>query len=168
MTKIWTTKNIAENAVVAAIYFVLCLIATPVAYGQIQFRIAEILVLLCFWRRDFVVGVTLGCFLANINSSLGPFDMLFGTLATLVSSIMVAISPRLIIGVPFPILVNAFVVAGELYFLADVKEYWLSCLYVGLGEGAVILGAYVLCLILARNKSFMKALDPSAHREVTF
>jgi hypothetical protein len=35
------------------------------AYDQIQFRIAEFLVLLCFWRPDFVIGVTIGCFLSQ-------------------------------------------------------------------------------------------------------
>lgn len=159
MTNQKLIRLIAENAVVAAIYFVLTVISTPIAYKLINFRIAELLILLCFWRRDFVVGVTVGCFLANINSDLGPADMLFGTLATLLSALLVSFSPKLLVSLLFPTLVNAFVVGAELYFLAEIA-FWQATLAVGIGEGTVMLASYALSMVLWRRKSFMKALDP--------
>jgi uncharacterized membrane protein len=62
-----TTHKIAQNGIVAAIYFVLCIALSFISYGEIQFRVAELLVLLCFWRPDFIIGVTIGCFLANMQ-----------------------------------------------------------------------------------------------------
>lgn len=163
MTKKLDAYKIATNGLVAAVYFVLCVVSAPIAYGQIQFRIAEMLVLLCFWRRDLIIGVTLGCLLANTTSTLGPLDMVFGTLATLVSCVLVAYSPRLYVAAIWPIAINAFVVAGELYYLAEIHEYWLSVGYVAAGEAAVVVGSYILWVILARSEGFMRALKPDAH-----
>jgi uncharacterized membrane protein len=43
---------ITENAMVAALYYVLT-VFNPLSYPMIQFRISEVLVLLAFWRPDF-------------------------------------------------------------------------------------------------------------------
>src|SRR5574344_1586979 len=162
-----SAKSIAFNGLIAALYFVLTIVSSPIAYGQIQFRIAEILVLLCFWRPDLIVGVTLGCFLANINSSLGPWDMLFGTLATFLSAVGVALSPRLFIGAIFPIAINAFVVGAELYYLASLP-FWISCGYVAIGEGVVIIVSYILWVLLVRHKNFLNVLAPIKHQTITY
>jgi uncharacterized membrane protein len=82
--------KIVSNAVVAAIYFVVTYLSTPIAFGQIQVRIAEALILLCFFRKDFWIGLTFGCLLSNCTSPLGWPDILFGTAATLISSLLVA------------------------------------------------------------------------------
>lgn len=150
-----TIKKIAENAVIAAIYFILCLVSGGLAYDAIQFRVAELLVLLCFWRKDLIIGVTLGCFLANILSTLGPWDMLFGTLMTLASCVLVAFSPKMLIACIWPIAFNAFGVGLELHILLDLP-YWVNVGWVAIGEATVILGAYAVWMILWRNKLFMK------------
>jgi uncharacterized membrane protein len=161
-----STKKIAQNAIIAAVYFVLTMALPGLSYGQIQFRIAELLVLLCFWRPDFVIGVTLGCFLANINSTLGPWDLLLGTSATFFSCLLVSFgSPRMLIACLYPILFNAFIVAFELWWLAEC-EFWISVLYVGLGEAAVIFLSYALWLLLSKNKAFMRVINPSHHQNV--
>lgn len=160
------TKKIAQNAIVAAIYFIFVLLFPGLSYGQIQFRISEALVLLCFWRPDFIFGVTLGCFLANINSTLGPWDMLIGTAATFLSCLFVAyLSPRLAFGMAYPILINAFVVGFELWWLAEA-DYWASVLYVAIGETTVIVMSYILWVLLSRNRAFMQTLAPRMHAEV--
>ena len=152
--KKFSIRMIAENAVIAAIYFVLCLVSGSLAYDAIQFRVAEIFVLLCFWRRDLIVGVTLGCFLANILSTLGPWDMLFGTLLTLVSCVLVAFSPKMLIACIWPISLNAFGVAAELKILLDLP-YWINVAWVAIGEATVIIGSYIIWMLLWRNKYFM-------------
>lgn len=159
MTKNNITKNIAVNGVIAAIYFVLTLFSYPIAFGEINFRISELLILLCFWRPDFTIGITLGCFLSNTLSSLGPIDMLFGTLATLGSCLFVAFSPKLAIGCVWPILFNAFVVGYELNLVLG-SPFWITTGYVAIGEGAVIVVSYVLWMFLWRNKNFMAYLSP--------
>jgi Predicted membrane protein len=159
-------KKIAENSIIAAIYFVLTIAIPVFQYGDIQFRVAEFLVLLCFWRPDFVFGVTLGCFLANFGSPMGAVDVLMGTAATLISSLMVAyLSPRLLLGVLYPIIANGFVVGFELSWILGLP-FWPSVGTVSLGEGVVIIASYFLWMSLSHNKGFMRAINPTRHQDV--
>ena len=161
-----TTRKIAENAIIAALYFVLTIISMPIAYGQIQFRIAEALMLLCFYRKDFVIGLTIGCFLANLGSTLLPWDLIFGTLATLLSGLAIAyLSPRLIIAAFYPALFNSFIVGAELYFILDLP-FWINLAYVALGEIVVVFAGYILFLFLTRRKGFMDLLHCNAHENI--
>lgn len=162
------TKKIVVNALLAAIYFVLCLLCGEFAYGPIQFRLSEMLVLLCFFRPDFIYGVTIGTFLANIMSLslLGPWDMIFGTLATLIAAVGAAyLSPRLLVAAVWPVLVNAVVIGLELWIITETP-FWLNFLTVGGGELAVIAVGYVLLLLLIRRKGFSEALAFSRHVDV--
>ena len=168
---------IAENAIIAAIYFVLTILTYQFAYLDIQFRIAEILVLLCFWRPDFVLGVTLGCFLSNVFSAAGPLDMAVGTAATLLSGLLVAFaSPRLFVAALYPILCNAFMVGWELYFLeimpqipiGNLNSFWVLCIWVGIGETAVMIVGYFIWFFAVKSKSFVKVLAPIRHVDVKY
>ena len=53
-------------AMIAAIYVVLNVIFAPISYGPIQVRIAEALVILPFIDSSAIIGLFLGCILANI------------------------------------------------------------------------------------------------------
>lgn len=91
-------KNIALNGVIAALYVVLSLISGPLAFlgGAIQFRLSEILNLLIFFNPFYIFGVTLGCFLTNIISLYGWPDLIFGTLATLISGCLIIVVSKTI------------------------------------------------------------------------
>ncbi|MEG0134337.1 MAG: QueT transporter family protein, partial [Clostridium sp.] len=67
-----STKKLVTTALVAAIYAVLTLVLGAISYGPIQFRIAELMVLLPFIKKDYIWGLTIGCFLANI---IGPYGV---------------------------------------------------------------------------------------------
>ena len=160
-------KRIASNAIVAALYFVLTVATSAFSYGAIQVRIAEALVLLCFFRKDYIIGVTLGCLLANLFSTMPMpiLDMVFGTLATLISSVAIAFMRKLFIATIFPVLVNAFVVGAELYFMLQ-EPFWFSCLTVGIGEFiAVSVLGYTLFMILGRQEGVLKAIHAKQNLE---
>ena len=158
-----TTKKIAANAVVAALYFVLTIALGSLSYQAIQFRIAECLMLLCFFRKDFAWGLTIGCFLANLASPVGWPDWVFGTLATFLSCIFIScLSPRMLIAAVWPVVFNALIVGAELTFVFD-DFFYLNAIYVALGELAVLAAGYVLFLLLMRNKAFMAAVKPTIH-----
>lgn len=53
------------------------------SYGPVQFRISEILTLLAFFNPEYIIGLTLGCAIANIFSTLGLLDVIIGTAASL-------------------------------------------------------------------------------------
>ena len=155
--------KIATNGIVAAIYVVLCIISTPFAYGDIQVRVAEALVLLCFFRRDFVIGVTLGCILANMNSTLGPWDILIGSLATLASSLLIAFaSPSLLIAVLWPVLFNGIIIPLELNWLLGLP-FWMCVLTVSIGELISVSLGYALFMALRKKKGFFSALHFNRH-----
>ncbi len=80
-----TTRQIAFSGILAAVYAAVTLSTAWFAYGPIQFRIAEALSVLCCFEPTAVIGMTLGCFIANIFSPVGPLDMAVGTLATLIA-----------------------------------------------------------------------------------
>ncbi|MCF0117285.1 MAG: QueT transporter family protein, partial [Bacilli bacterium] len=91
-------RSITNNGIVIALYFLLTLAGQSFAFGMIQIRVAEILVLLCFFRRDYTIGVTLGCVLSNLLLSyIGIWDMVFGSLATLISCLLISFSKHLFI-----------------------------------------------------------------------
>ncbi len=167
MTKKNATRIIAANGIVAALYFALTMASYPIAFGNINFRISEILVLLCFWRPDFIVGITIGCFMSNILSTLGAWDMLFGTLATLLSCVLVAFSPKLLASLIWPIAINAFVVGFELWWLIG-ESFWPMVGWVAIGEGTVIVVAYILWMLLWRNKGFMRIVEPRRKSEASW
>ena len=82
--KNFTTSVICANAFIACLYAVVTYLCGPLAYEFSQFRFSEALNLLVFFNPTYTVGLTIGCFLANIMSTVGPLDLIFGTLATLV------------------------------------------------------------------------------------
>ena len=68
---------IATSAVYAAVYVVLTLVLSPFSYGEVQLRVANILtglVPIIGWPA--IIGQGLGVFIANIDSPLGPVDLL--------------------------------------------------------------------------------------------
>ncbi|MFA5481623.1 MAG: QueT transporter family protein [Bacilli bacterium] len=152
-------QRLAINAIIASIYYILTMVTAPVSYMGIQIRIAEILVLLCFFRKDYVIGVTLGCLLANLFSPLGYWDMLFGTLATLLSGLLIGYMKHLFIAALIPVVINGFVVGAELYFLLQ-EPFWLNAGLVAIGEFiAVAILGYFIFLFLGKKEKFQEVIS---------
>lgn len=82
-----SVRKLVRCGVVAAIYVVLCMALQPLSYGAVQVRVAEALCLLPVFGAEYIVGVTLGCFLANLLGST-VVDVVFGTLATLLACLV--------------------------------------------------------------------------------
>lgn len=82
-----SVRRLVRCAVIAAVYVVVCLVLAPFSYGAVQVRVAEALCLLPVFGAEYIVGVTLGCFLANLLGST-VVDVLFGTLATLLACLV--------------------------------------------------------------------------------
>ncbi|KXT84010.1 QueT transporter family protein [Streptococcus panodentis] len=80
-----TARDMAQIAVVAAVYVVLTV--TPpfnvISFGAVQFRIAEMLNFTAFYNKKYIIGVTLGCVIANFFSPM-LIDVLVGGGSTLV------------------------------------------------------------------------------------
>lgn len=130
--KPFNSQDLAKIAVVASIYVVLTLAVAPFGYGPIQFRFAEILNLLAFFNPIYILAVTLGCFISNLFSPFGIYDVVFGTLHTFVSLVLIWKSRRILTASLWPA-VFSFIIAFELKLVINVPffETWL---FVGLSE----------------------------------
>lgn len=84
--KKFSSKQIAFCGLIAALYVVFTWTLGEFGYGPIQFRIAECMTILPFCFPTATVGLTVGCFLANLMSTAGPLDLVLGTLATLLGA----------------------------------------------------------------------------------
>lgn len=161
---------IAQNAIVAAIYFALTAFTQPISFGPLQVRFAEALGLLCFWRPDFAIGMTLGCFLANFFSPT-PWDLLFGTMATLISCLLMSYASRwLWMAVLWPCLVNGFVVGAEITWLmmspaGSMEVFWTNTASVAVGELIALVCGYLLWTLLDHMPFFTKVFHPLRHQE---
>jgi len=154
----YSIRDITDNAIIAALYAVLTISLGEFAYREIQFRVAEMLLLLCFFRKKYIFGVTIGCLVANFFSTdLGLPDIIFGTAATLVSALLIAYSKRIYVAWVFPILINAPVVGLELHLILGLP-FWLSAGTVALGEAAVMLVGLGVFLLLRRKPTFLKLI----------
>ena len=151
-------KKITANSIVVAIYFILTFLTSSFSFLGIQVRIAECLILLCFFRRDYVIGVTLGCIFSNLLSPLGFYDVLFGSLATLVSGLLISFVKHLFLATLIPVIINGFVVGAELYFLMELP-FFVNVGTVALGEFiAVSILGYIIIMIVGRKDQFLKLI----------
>ena len=151
-------RSLATNAAIAALYVVLTLITYPISFLGIQFRFAEILVLLCFFRKDYTIGLVLGCAIANIASSIGIVDVGFGSLATLIACTCIMFCKRLGIAIIFPVVSNSFIVGFELWkFLGE--PFWLSVGLVAIGEATVMIVGYIFFMIIKRRPRFYRIIN---------
>lgn len=142
-----TTRKLVVTAIVASIYATLTLALPFMSYGPLQFRIAEILTLLPFIKKDYIWGLTLGCFLANVIGPYGLPDIVFGTIATFVSVYSVYLTGKYLkdkkygiwIASLWPTIFNAIIIGTMLYFvLGQTVPAYVFMIEVGLGQFAVI------------------------------
>lgn len=144
-----TALSLTRSALVGAIYFILSLIVRPIEFGPVQFRVSEALVMLPVIMPESVIGVTVGCLLANLSSPYGLPDILFGTLATLISALLTArLKRHLYLAALPPIIVNALVIPAVMVYTGLEKFYLLSALYVGLSEAVTV---FILGIPLVRT-----------------
>jgi uncharacterized membrane protein len=149
--KLLTPRFMAEAGIIAALYFALTMASIPISYMTPQVRISEALCVLPFFTPAAVPGLFIGCLLSNLaGSPLGPYDIIFGSLATLAAAFAARyIRPKWLVPLP-AVVINAFVVAGILQYYLGIL-YWESVLWVAAGE-AIACYALGLPLLLALDK----------------
>lgn len=80
---------ITQAAVIAALYVVLTMFinAFNLASGAIQVRISEALTILPYFTPAAIPGLFVGCLLSNFLTGAAIWDIVFGSLATLLGAI---------------------------------------------------------------------------------
>lgn len=137
------TKYLTKASLIAAIYIVLVLLQTlplpfiNLAFGPIQLRIAEGLVLLPLVEAAAVPGVFVGCLLSNLllsfYSGFGLIDILGGSLVTLLAAFLTSKMKSKITGIIPPVVLNGLIVSIWVSYFTKVP-YLITVLGIGGGE----------------------------------
>ena len=155
----FNARFIARTAIIAAIYAALTVGLAPISYMALQFRLSEMLVLLAFVNPAFAPGLVLGTFIANLFSPIGMIDVIFGTIATIMSIRYMIISKNIWIASLFPTIFNGIIIGAELHFVYSLPLA-LTILQVAAGEFVVvtILGVPLMKALL-KNKAFKEKIE---------
>ncbi|MBQ8858035.1 MAG: QueT transporter family protein [Lachnospiraceae bacterium] len=140
---------ITQAAMIAAIYVVLTLFvsALNLASGAIQVRISEALTILPAFTPAAIPGLFIGCLFSNLMSGCMLWDVIFGSLATLLGAVGTYLLRNWKWAVPIPpivsnILIIPFVLTYVYHLPGGVPYFMLT---VGIGE---ILSCGVLGILL--------------------
>ncbi len=145
--KLWSLQTLCFSAILAALYTALTVLLPFLSYGPVQFRLAEALTLLPVLFPQSIPGLVLGCLLSNLIGSGTPWDVVFGTLATLLAALLTYRLRRNIwLAAAAPVLVNG-VVVGLVLHLALGFPLLSTMLSVAFGEACVL---YLLGIPLVR------------------
>lgn len=144
---------ITQAAVIAAVYVVLTLAinAFDLASGAIQVRISEALTILPYFTPAAVPGLFVGCLLSNFLTGAPIWDVMFGSLATLLGAAGTYMLRRQkwLAPVP-PVIANILIIPPVLHFAyglpGGIPFFMLT---VGIGEfiSCGILGMLLLFLL---------------------
>ena len=143
------TQKIAFGGVIAALYVVLTLIANAfgLASGAIQVRISEALTILPVFTTSAIPGLTVGCVLANLITGCAPWDVVFGSLATLLGAVGTWLLRKKPLLAWLPLVISNMaiipIVLQKVYGVPDA--WWYLVLTVGAGE---VIACGILGLLL--------------------
>lgn len=130
---------ITQGAVIAALYVVLTYIVNllGLANGVIQVRLSEALTILPAFTPAAIPGLFVGCIIANLINGAIVWDVIFGSLATLIGAVFTYLlrkKAKWLAPVP-PIVANTIIVPLVLTYAYGVPDaLWFSALTVGAGE----------------------------------
>ena len=165
--------RIANAAIVGAAYAVLTVALAPISYAAVQCRVSEALCILPFFLPYTAWGLFAGCLAANLFTG-NVFDIVFGSLATLLAALLTArlgrkeaTVPRQLLACFMPVVFNAVIVGAVitwgyegLSIFAHPDVFAVNGAWVGLGEAIVmyVLG-FPLMRYLPRIKFFRDAVE---------
>ena len=151
------TRTITQNAIIACAYAILTLVIAPLAYSEIQFRLSEIMVFLAFYNKKYIPGLIIGCFIANMPSPLGFYDMFFGTLSTVIVCVWLSKTKNRYLAAFEGAFITGIIIGYELH-LAFCIPFVINAIYVAIGELGVLLLGAVIFGILEKNKRFIQRI----------
>lgn len=152
-------RNLCFSAIVAALYAAVTLLLEAISYGPVQFRVSEALTLLPVLFPQAIPGLAVGCLLANLIGGVGVWDIVFGTLATLLAAVLTrALRKNVWLAAAAPVLCNAVIVGLVLRFTLPDIALLPTMLSVGAGELAVV---YALGIPMIKLVEKISARHPS-------
>lgn len=172
-----TVFFVAEAGIIAALYFALTYVSNMagLAYGQIQFRLSELLCILPVFTPAAIPGLTVGCLLSNFLSPLGWIDWVCGTGATLIASVCTyALRNVQVKDIPLPsslmaTLWNGLIIGAEIAVFLPAGTrftgFWASAAFVALGEFVVSTVGGIILFKALKKYRFPDFLNKLEHQK---
>ncbi len=146
-------KDLIKQSMIATIYVILVYTLSFASFGVVQFRVAEVLMVLVLFDKKSIIGVTIGCFVANLLGGAIIIDVIFGTLATAIAGYLMVLTRKKVgIALIWPAVVNGIIVGLILTYGYLLAPIYISIPSVFFGE-AVVLYALGLPVYLAIKES---------------
>ena len=149
------TIKLVQAAVIAALYVVLTMLANALGLANyaIQVRFSEALTVLPFFTPAAVPGLFVGCLLSNMITGCAPWDLVFGSLATLVGALGTwALRKHKWLAPLPPIVANIIVVPLVLSYVYKLEGSLIYfAITVGIGE-IISCGLLGMTLLFALDK----------------
>ncbi len=131
-------RSLTQGAMIAALYVVLTWLSAQLGLsgGVVQLRVAEALAVLPAFAAAAVPGLAVGCLLANLLTGAALWDVLLGTLATLLGALGTrALRRRPLLRLALPIAANTLLIPFVLsHVYGAAGGVGLFMLTVGAGE----------------------------------
>ena len=116
MKKLFTARALCRAGIIGALYVTFTLVFGSIAYqGVLQIRPAEALCILPLFFPEAILGLTIGCAIANLGSPFFLYDVICGSSITLISAICTFFAGKWLkgwtaffVGGLFPVLFNGF------------------------------------------------------------
>ncbi len=153
------SKLIARAGLIAAIYTVLSYVSAPLTFFGFQFRLSEAMTVLPVFFPEAVIGLFVGCIVSNILTGAVFFDILFGSVATLIGAALAYFMRKLPNGLLWlctlpAIISNTLIIPPVLVaFYGSGESYAFLTLTVFVGE-AVTAGGLGTLLLYQLKKVF--------------
>ena len=142
-TQTQATRRLARGAVIAALYTALTLLLAPISYGQLQVRLSEALTLLPILLPEAVPALAVGCLLSNILGGCTIFDIVFGTLATLLAALCTRrLRGKFWLAATMPVVFNGVIVGAVVHYCYSPAFPLPLCML------TVAIGEAIACMIV--------------------
>lgn len=154
------TKNITFAALTAGLYVVLTLIASMMGLsnGVIQIRFSEALTILPVFSPSAIPGLTLGCMIANVIGGAHIFDVIFGSIATLIGAVFTyVLRKNKYLSVLSPIISNTVIIPfilSYVYHFEGALWYFAVTVFIGEVISCGVLGLWLHRFLKKHNFNF--------------
>lgn len=136
-----TTLYLTRGALIAAAYVCLSYLSAPLQFAFFQFRLSEALCILPIFMPEAIPALFIGCLLSNYLTGCIIFDIIFGSLATLIGAlgarILAKILPKKLMWLSTlpTVLANTFIVPLVIiYAYGGTEAYLFLAFTVFVGE----------------------------------
>ena len=137
------TRALARGAIIAALYTALTVLLAPLSYGEVQIRFSEAFTLLPILMPEAVPALLVGCLLSNILGGCSIFDIVFGSLATLLAAVCTRrLRDKFWLAALMPVLFNGVIVGAVVHFCYSPAIALPLCML------SVAAGEAVACLVV--------------------